>query len=436
MTLVLPALPDGWVRTRIDKVATVNARIGWKALTSDEYQEDGYVFLATPNIKSSEIDFRNVNYITEGRYEESPELKLQAGDVLLAKDGNTLGIVNIVKSLPRPATVNGSIAVLRPFGVDSAFLRYVLASDVTQAAIDMLRGGMGVPHLFQWDINRLPVPRPPMNEQRRIAKYLDVVTSRIDRLVELRRRQTTLIEERSFGEIFNTLRGAGVDGNRKHSGLDWLGDIPASWPVLRVSQEFEVRLGKMLNQERVVGEHMRPYLRVVNVQWDHITTDDLVEMNFPPSERKRYEVLPGDLLINEGGSFPGRAATWDGRMPEIYYQKALHRARSRGRSVVRWLYYCLRLALELKVFEVEGNSTTMTHLTGDQLAAHRFPFPESDVQKRLVSELDVAISHSRAITLAIDTQIRLLQERRQALITAAVTGQFDVSAASGRGVEM
>lgn len=157
-------VPSGWTPTRIDRVATVNARIGWKALTASEYQPDGYVFLATPNIKTESIDFGNVNYIDEYRYEESPELKLELGDVLLAKDGNTLGITNIVRELPRPATVNGSIAVLRAFGIEPRFLRYSLASSSAQSMIDAIKGGMGVPHLFQWDIKRLPLVLPHPDE--------------------------------------------------------------------------------------------------------------------------------------------------------------------------------------------------------------------------------------------------------------------------------
>jgi len=62
-----PALPSGWTISRLDRIASVNARIGWKALTAAEYQPDGYVFLATPNIKSAEIDFDNVNYISSHR---------------------------------------------------------------------------------------------------------------------------------------------------------------------------------------------------------------------------------------------------------------------------------------------------------------------------------------------------------------------------------
>jgi type I restriction enzyme S subunit len=70
------ALPSNWGLTRIDRVASVRARIGWKALTAAEYQHEGYVFLSTPNIKNQEIDYENVNYISKWRYEESPELKL------------------------------------------------------------------------------------------------------------------------------------------------------------------------------------------------------------------------------------------------------------------------------------------------------------------------------------------------------------------------
>lgn len=183
MTLEIPPLPPGWSVSRIDRVATVRARIGWKALTAAEYVQEGFIFLATPNIKSEEIDFQNVNYITEYRYLESPELQLRVGDVLLVKDGATLGINNFIRHLPAPATVNGSIAVLRPGDIDSAFLRYVLASDLIQGLIGSFKSGMGVPHLFQADLRKFPVPLPPHEVQTRIVAYLDRETSRIDALL-------------------------------------------------------------------------------------------------------------------------------------------------------------------------------------------------------------------------------------------------------------
>jgi type I restriction enzyme S subunit len=193
MNDVLAYLPNNWQLSRVDRVASVRARIGWKALTADEYQPDGYIFLSTPNIKGDQIDFDDVNYISELRYEESPELKLAVGDVLLAKDGNTLGITNLVRDLPRPATVNGSIAVLRPFAIHPGFLRHVLASKPSQELMGAMKGGMGVPHLFQWDIRRLPIPLPPLEDQIRITAFLDASTARIDALITKQRRMIELM---------------------------------------------------------------------------------------------------------------------------------------------------------------------------------------------------------------------------------------------------
>ncbi|BDM71694.1 hypothetical protein HEK616_51810 [Streptomyces nigrescens] len=284
------------------------------------------------------------------------------------------------------------------------------------------------------DIEQLRVPLPPRDEQRRIADFIDVETSRIDQLFALRERQVALLGEAAFSRVYDTVRGADFCGSRKDSGLPWLGSVPVDWRVSAVSHHFEVALGKMLNEERKQGEHLRPYLRVANVQWDHVDVSDLAVMDFPPEEQARYRLQSGDLLVNEGGSWPGRAAIWGSEVPEIYYQKALHRIRPRGEELTRWLYYCLVVAERLRVFQVQGNTSTMTHLTREQLRPQRFPFPEVSRQAQLVAELDRAAERDRIVQQLLTRQMKLIAERRQALITAAVTGQFDVSTASGRNV--
>lgn len=107
-------IPEDWEITKFKYEIYTRGRLGWKGLTADEYVNEGKIFLATPNIKGSEIDFTNVNYITDERYQESPEIMLSEGDVLLTKDGSTLGTVNVIRFLPKEATVNSSIAVLTP----------------------------------------------------------------------------------------------------------------------------------------------------------------------------------------------------------------------------------------------------------------------------------------------------------------------------------
>lgn len=180
----LGEIPAHWEVQRLDRHARVKGRLGWKGLKAEEYVPGGYIFLATPNIKGEgPIDFDNVNYISEERYLESPEIMLQVGDVLIAKDGSTLGITNVVRTLPSPATVNSSIAVVRPKPMlESRYLFRWFSGKLMQALIHSLKDGQGVPHLFQEDIRKFPILMPPLPEQLILADYLDQETAKLDGL--------------------------------------------------------------------------------------------------------------------------------------------------------------------------------------------------------------------------------------------------------------
>ncbi|HPQ44262.1 MAG TPA: restriction endonuclease subunit S [Syntrophales bacterium] len=192
----LGEIPEHWKIVKLGFKASVKARLGWKGLKAEEYVDEGFIFLSTPNIKKEAIDFVNVNHIRSERFYESPEIILQNGDVLIAKDGSTLGITNVVKELPAPATVNSSIAVIRPnLEVHSIFLYYLLLSDYTQNIIQKMKAGQGVPHLFQADIRKFWLWLPSFEEQNAIAAFLDVETVQIDVLIRKVEESTTKLHE-------------------------------------------------------------------------------------------------------------------------------------------------------------------------------------------------------------------------------------------------
>jgi|GEM_PF-2404107 len=192
----LGEIPAHWDVKRLGSISSIKARLGWKGLKAEEYVEKGYIFLATPNIKGDKIDFDNVNYITKARYDESPEIMLREGDVLVVKDGATLGIIALVENLPAPATVNGSIAVIRPReNIISSFLVHWFSSHVIQQHIDMMKGGMGVPHLFQSDLRRFPVALPPIEEQEQIASLIENESKKINNIISAYSLQLTLLAE-------------------------------------------------------------------------------------------------------------------------------------------------------------------------------------------------------------------------------------------------
>ena len=150
-------------------------------------------------------------------------------------------------------------------------------------------------------------------------------------------------------------------------------------------------------------------------------------MSFEAEERLRYRVRKGDLLVCEGGAGVAESAVWGGLVDEVYYQKSLHRVRSRRHVPVEWLMYWLRLAKEVGVFASDGNIATIPHLTGEQLRAYRIPIPPDGHSR--VARLAEEVQAMYRLASSLQSGNSLLLENRQALITAAVTGQFDVTTA-------
>ena len=87
----------------------------------------------------------------------------------------------------------------------------------------------------------------------------------------------------------------------KDSGIEWLGEIPEHWTVCTVGYRYDVQLGKMLDEKQITGDYLAPYVKNIDVQWDRIDVTNLSEMDFTPTERLKYALIPNDLLVCEGG---------------------------------------------------------------------------------------------------------------------------------------
>lgn len=175
-------LPKGWIRTELDEHVSINGRIGWKGLKRSEYTDNGPLFLAVKNIlQNGEIDFANTDHISRERYDESPEIKLQIGDILLTKDG-TIGKVGMVQSLPAETTVNSSILVIRPKNelLKPRYLFHFLRGPQFQTIAYERITGSAVPHLFQKDLKKLAALVPPRSEQGRIVAKLEKLLGKVD----------------------------------------------------------------------------------------------------------------------------------------------------------------------------------------------------------------------------------------------------------------
>lgn len=216
-------------------------------------------------------------------------------------------------------------------------------------------------------------------------------------------------------------------GGYKAARVDGLGQVPAHWRVPPLYLRYQADLGKMLDEGRITGEHLRRYLRNVDVQWGRINFEDLPQMDIAPSEVARYTVENGDLLVCEGGEV-GRAAVVEALEEPTAFQKALHRLRpNHADEVSKYMFYVLRWAADAGTFSTNGQST-IAHLTGEQLRKYRFPCPPLVEQTAIAAFLDRETAKIDALIAEQERLIALLAEKRQATISHAVTKGLDPNA--------
>ena len=293
-----------------------------------------------------------------------------------------------------------------------------------QATAHFIRDGQD---LNYQNFSLVDLPLPPREEQTQIAKFLDYETAKIDALIEKQQQLIALLKEKRQAVISHAVtKGLNPDTPMRESGVEWLGEVPAHWATAKLGHRYEVLLGKMLDASKVSGDYLGRYLRNTDVQWGRINEDNLPEMDFRPHERDRYSVRMGDLIVCEGGEI-GRCAIWT-KDYACFYQKALHRLRPKhtSKDVTRFMYYHLLLAVVQERFLAGSEKATIAHLPAESFKQYKFCFPAYDEQRAISDALDMLTEKFNDLERKAQFQIELLQERKTALISAAVTGKIDV----------
>lgn len=325
--------------------------------------------------------------------------------------------------------VSPAYTVLRPISseVHGGFFKHLFKSDYYISRLDNVSQGIRQGRTISTeDFYDIQISVPSVSEQRAIAHYLDTESARIDALISKKRQLIKLLEERADSVVFNGIRGRLTSSESPvvPARIEWLGTIPQHYGTPWLGAYHTTQLGKMLNMKAASGPEQYPYIKNANVKWDHFDLEELPTMTFDVDDRRRCELRPGDVVVCEGGEV-GRSAVWS-HHDEIFFQKALHRVRPVTKNIPRFLMYCLWSAAKLNVFAVEGNQSTIVHLTGEKLREHRFPWPPLDEQDRIVSLIDAERGRVDEAVKRLERQVLLLSERRQALITSVVTGEIPV----------
>ena len=179
-----------------------------------------------------------------------------------------------------------------------------------------------------------------------------------------------------------------------------------------------IQLGKMLSPLAKTGKEAYPYLRNQNVQWNRITLTDLATMDFSKTERMKFELRAGDLLVCEGGE-PGRCAIWKGELSNCYYQKAIHRVRPiPGRADSEFLNLWIWFQCFFGALAKDNSRTTIAHLPLERLKL--LPVPDITVaeQRKIVEKVGPQISLLNQCRVACSTQLTELTKLGDSIVLA------------------
>ncbi len=208
------------------------------------------------------------------------------------------------------------------------------------------------------------------------------------------------------------------------------------WSLRKVGELFNVQLGKMLSPRAREGEQF-PYLANFNVQWGKFNLETVKSMHFTESEKEKYSLKQGDILMCEGGEV-GRCAIWKERSTNFYYQKALHRLRPKDKNTINPYFMCIymeHVTANNRVTKIVGE-TSIAHLTREKLCALKIPCPPKDQQDKIVKTIstwDAAIEKTERLIAAKDMRFKWLlkilisdQQDNPAWHKASIDELFDI----------
>ncbi len=417
------------MRMRVGRLATKIGSGKTPSGGADNYQTEGILFLRSQNVHDTGLALDNVVHIPDEIDNEMANTRVKPGDVLLNITGASLGRSCSVPSPFRSANVNQHVCIIRATDIRvSSFLAFAMKSKPVKAQIECSLTGAARDGLNFEQVADIVVPLPPLPEQKAIAAFLDRETGKIDALVEEQRRLIALLKEKRQAVISHAVtKGLDPTAPIKPSGIDWLGDIPAHWDLRRV---------KDLCKEIVDCKNRTPpsaedgtYFVVRtsctrNGRFDPLGGYWTDEASFMEWTRKGLPQT-GDILISREAPM-GEACLF----PEGYRlclgQRMMYLRPDPAIGDSRYILRSIYSAIGIEYVDHKKKGSTVGHLRVPEV--HNFPIliPPIAEQQRIADFLDKETAKLDGLISEAETAINLLQERRSALISAAVTGKIDV----------
>jgi type I restriction enzyme S subunit len=319
-----------------------------------------------------------------------------------------------------------------------------------------LNKATAIPGLNREDAYRTKVYLSPLNEQKRIAKKLDALLTRVDAcrdrlervLLILKRFRQAVLATAVLGELTEDWRKENPNvesasdllirlqerfrGNFIHriwsSQEERISEqtLPESWLYVPVEAVGEVFLGRQRSPKNHSGSNMRPYVRAANITWNGWNLSDVKEMNFDARDFERYKLQVGDVLVNEGSGSAdevGKPAIWRGEIENCCFQNTLICVRP-FEKMSEYLYLVFLHAALSKALVAETRGISIRHIGKERFAAFLIPLPPIREQQEIVRRVSVLFTFADRLETRYRRACAMVGQLTPALLDKAFRGEL------------
>jgi len=348
---------------------------------------------------------------------------LSAGDIIVVRSGAYTGDSALIRGEHCPS-IAGFDMVLKPLACDASFLQYSLLSNyLKNSQIDLEKLRAAQPHLNAEELGACVVVLPPRSEQPLIAAFLDRETAKIDALIAEQEKLIALMQEKRQAVISHAVtKGLDPSVPMKDSGVEWLGEVPAHWHARTFRRCVEVEEGQ-------VDPEVAPYDQMALIAPNHVEsgTGRLLALETAAdqgAESGKYLCRTGDVVYSKIRPALRKACL----APEPCLCSAdMYPLRAHSGLDNRYLLWFILSECFSAWAVVESQRVAMPKINRESLAEVVVTLPPIREQAAIATFLDRETAKIDALIANATSAIALLKERRAALISAAVTGQIDVS---------
>ncbi len=335
---------------------------------------------------------------------------------------------------PYDGSVSLISIVLKPKKIKPSFVHHLFRSYPFQE--EFYRYGKGIVADL-WSTNssemkNILIPEMPETEQQKIAQFLDHETAKIDTLIEKQQRLIELLKEKRQAVISHAVtKGLNPNAPMKDSGMEWLGDVPEGWqvkPIKYICNLIDGDRSSVYPNENDLVDDGIPFVSSKNIVNYKLTKKNLNYITREKFERlSRGKLIAGDLVITVRGTI-GHVGIFD---PEIIgCETGFINAQMMILRPINGLTDYLQLISESSLWQsqldVAAYGSTVKQLSNEVLGSICIAIPPFDELSNFVNCVKRCCEKIERLIFHANSAIELMQERRTALISAAVTGKIDV----------